>query len=147
PDERDATLEQISRYESVRLFIDRARLQKPDFAITTRDAAALVSICRRLDVVALAIELAAPRVRSMSIEELSRHLDQRFGLLTEGSRTALPRQRTLRALIDWSYDLLSDAEKAVLRRLSVFSGGWTLEAAAQVCSGDDPQGVHMLDLL
>jgi non-specific serine/threonine protein kinase len=147
PDERDATLEQISRYESVRLFLDRARLQHPHFAITTTDAAALVSICRRLDGVALAIELAAPRVRSMSIEELSRHLDQHFGLLTDGSRTALPRQRTLRALIDWSYDLLSDAEKAVLRRLSVFSGGWTLEAAAQVCSGDDLQGAHMLDHL
>jgi non-specific serine/threonine protein kinase len=102
PDERDATLEQISRYESVRLFIDRARLQRPDFAISTRDAAALVSICRRLDGVALAIELAAPRVRSMTIEELSRHRSA----LACSSRFAhaLPRSERC-ALIDWSYDL------------------------------------------
>ena len=83
-----------------------------------------------------AIELAAPRVRVMSLEELSKRIDDRFGVLTGGSRTALPRHRTLRSLVDWSHDLLGDAEKAVLRRASVFTGGWTLEAAERVCSGD-----------
>jgi non-specific serine/threonine protein kinase len=82
----------------------------------------------------------------MSMDELSRHLDQRFGLLTGGSRTALPRHRTLRSLIDWSYDLLSDAEKTMLRRVSIFSSGWTLEAAEQVCS-DDGEEREALDLL
>jgi predicted ATPase/DNA-binding winged helix-turn-helix (wHTH) protein len=143
---RDVTPEQIAAYESARLFIERARLQQPHFGVTTRNAAALASICRRLDGIALAIELAAPRVRSMSMEELSRHLDQRFGLLTGGSRTALPRHRTLRSLIDWSYDLLSDADKTMLRRVSIFSGGWTLEAAEQVCS-DDGEEREALDLL
>jgi predicted ATPase/DNA-binding winged helix-turn-helix (wHTH) protein/Tfp pilus assembly protein PilF len=145
--ERDATPEQISGCESARLFIERARLQLPHFAVTVQSAAALASICRRLDGIALAIELAAPRVRSMSMEELSRHLDQRFGLLTGGSRTALPRHRTLRSLIDWSYDFLSEAEKAMLRRASVFSGGWTLEAAQQVCSGERVNAEVTLDLL
>jgi len=144
---QDATPEQIAAYESARLFIERARLQQPHFAISTTDAAALASICRRLDGIALAIELAAPRVRSMSMEELSRHLDQRFGLLTGGSRTALPRHRTLRSLIDWSYDLLNEAEKALLCRVSVFSGGWTLNAAEQVCSGKGVADGDILDLL
>ncbi len=112
-----------------------------------QNSPAIASICRRLDGIALALELAAPRVRTHSVEELSRRLDQRFDLLTEGSRTALPRQRTLRALIDWSYDLLSDAERALLRRVSVFSGGWTLEAAEHVCRFDDAPGTEMLDLI
>ena len=132
----DATREEVLACEAARLFIDRARLQRPDFEVTAKDAAALASICRRLDGIALAIELAAPRVRVMSMEELSRRLDDRFGVLTGGSRTALPRHRTLRSLIDWSHELLGDAEKAVLRRASVFAGGWTLEAAEHVCSGD-----------
>jgi predicted ATPase/DNA-binding winged helix-turn-helix (wHTH) protein len=148
PDEEsDTTPESIAAFESARLFIERARLQQPNFAITTQNSAAVASICRRLDGIALALELAAPRVRTLPVEELSRHLDRRFEVLTEGSRTALPRHRTLRALIDWSYDLLSDAEQAMLRRLSVFSGGWRLEAVAQICSGDDVQGTEMLDLL
>ena len=133
--------------EAARLFIDRARLQRPDFEVTAKDAAALASICRRLDGIALAIELAAPRVRVMSMEELSQRLDDRFGVLTGGSRTALPRHRTLRSLIDWSHDLLGDAEKAVLRRASVFAGGWTLEAAERVCSGEGVDRSEVLDLL
>jgi non-specific serine/threonine protein kinase len=144
---QDATPEHTSAYESARLFIERARLQRPHFAVTAENAPALASICHRLDGIPLAIELAAPRVRSMSVEEVSQRLDRRFGLLTGGSRTALPRHRTLRALIDWSYDLLSDAEKAMLRRVSVFAGGWTLEAAEQVCIGDDVDAREVLDLL
>lgn len=148
PDENaDATPESIAAYESARLFIERARLQLPHFVATTENSAAIASVCRRLDGIALALELAAPRVRSLSVEELSQRLDRRFELLTEGSRTALPRQRTLRALMDWSYDLLSEAEKATLRRVSVFSGGWTLEAAEHVCQGDDVDAKGVLDLL
>jgi len=148
PDPRqDVTPEKLSAYESARLFIERARLARPHFAVTAENAPALASICHRLDGIPLAIELAAPRVRSMSLEEVNRRLDQLFGLLTGGSRTALPRHRTLRSLIDWSYDLLSHAEQATLRRVSVFSGGWTLEAAEQVCSGDGVDGREALDLL
>jgi non-specific serine/threonine protein kinase len=144
---QDVTPEQIAAHESARLFIERARMLQPRLDVTTGNAAALGSICRRLDGIALAIELAAPRLRAMSLEELSRNLDERFGLLTGGSRTALPRHRTLRSLIDWSYDLLGDAEKSMLRRVSVFSGGWTLEAAQQVCGGDDIDASTVLDLL
>jgi non-specific serine/threonine protein kinase len=144
---QDLTPEQISACESARLFIERARLQRPHFAVTAENAPALAAICHRLDGIPLAIELAAPRVRSMSVEEVSRRLDQRFDLLTGGSRTALPRHRTLRSMIDWSYDLLGDAEKATLRRVSVFSGGWTLEAAEQVCSSEVVDRSAVLDLL
>ncbi len=148
PDPRvDATPEGLSAYESARLFIERARLQRPHFVVTAQNASALASVCQRLDGIPLAIELAAPRVRSMSMEEVNRRLDQRFGLLTGGSRTALPRHRTLRAMIDWSYDLLSEAEQALLCRLSVFSGGWTLDAAEQVCVGEGVDDVQLLDLL
>ena len=143
----DTTRDEVLAFEATRLFIERARLQRPDFDVTDKDAAALASICRRLDGIALAIELAAPRVRVMSLEELSQRLDDRFGVLTGGSRTALPRHRTLRSLIDWSHELLGDAEKAVLRRASVFAGGWTLEAAEHVCSGDGVDRAEVLDLL
>src|SRR5439155_16999251 len=95
----------------------------------------------------LAIELAAARVRSLSVEEVNQRLDQRFRLLTGGSRTALPRQQTLRSLIDWSYDLLCEPEKVLLCRLSVFAGGWTLEAAEQVCGGGAVEEWEALDLL
>ncbi len=144
---RDTNPDGLSAYESARLFIERARLQRPDFAVTGQNASALASVCRRLDGIPLAIELAAARVRSMSVEEVNRRLDQRFGLLTEGSRTALPRHRTLRAMIDWSYELLSEAERTILRRVSVFAGGWTLAAAEQVCSGDAVEGSAAFDLL
>ena len=148
PDEEsDTTPESIVAHESARLFIERARLQLPNFEITPRNSAAIASICRRLDGVALALELAAPRVRTLSVEELSRGLDRRFELLTEGSRTALPRHRTLRALINWSYDLLNDAEKAMLRSVSVFAGGWTLDAAEQVFGLAQPNRSSVLDLL
>src|SRR5205085_6848337 len=108
----------------------------PGYALTTRNAPAVAQICRRLDGIPLAIELAAARVKVLSAEQITDRLDQRFSLLTAGSRTALPRQQTLRALIDWSYDLLSPEERALFRRLSVFSGGWSLEAAEAVCGGE-----------
>ena len=139
--------ESVAGFEAVQLFTDRARLARPDFQVTRQNASALASICHRLDGIPLAIELAAARVRSLSVDEINRKLDQRFQLLTGGSRTALPRQQTLRSLIDWSYDLLSDREGRLLQRLSVFVGGWTLEAAEQVCADDDVADHEVLDLL
>src|SRR6266403_2981132 len=134
-------------YEGVRLFVDRARLLRPDFSITAENAAPLASICHRLDGIPLAIELAAPRLRSMSVVELNERLDQRFALLTDGSRAALPRHRTLRSMIDWSYDLLTDVEQAMLRRVSVFAGGWTMAAAEHVCTGDGIEKSDTIGLL
>ncbi len=137
PDEEsDTTPESIAAHESTRLFIERARLQQPQFAITARNAGAIASICRRLDGIALAIELAVPGIRTLSLEELSRRLDRCFEALSDGSRTALPRHRTLRSLIDWSYELLRDDEKTMLQHVSVFAGGWTLDAAEEVCAND-----------
>jgi class 3 adenylate cyclase len=131
------TLEQVGQYEAVRLFIERATSSKADFAVTHGSAPTLAAVCQQLDGIPLAIELAAARVRSLSVEEINTRLDNRFRLLTGGSKTALPRHQTLRALIDWSYDLLSEQERLLLGRLSVFAGGWTLEAAEQVCSDPD----------
>jgi len=139
--------EDILTCEAVRLFVDRARLQRPTFEVTRADTAALALICRRLDGIALAIELAAPRVRVMTLEELSQRIEDRFHVLTDGSRTALPRHRTLRSLIDWSHALLSPPEKAVLRRASVFAGGWTLGAAEQVCSGEGVEPGELMQVL
>jgi class 3 adenylate cyclase len=118
----------FTQYEAVRLFIDRALVVAPDFAMAKTNAPAVAQICHRLDGIPLAIELAAARVRSMSVEQIAVRLDNQFDLLTGGSRTALPRQQTLRALIDWSHNLLTEEERALLRRLSVFAGGCTLEA-------------------
>src|SRR5580704_3286862 len=137
----------LRAYEGVHLFVERARLLRSDFSVTSENAASLASICYRLDGIPLAIELAAPRLRSMSVEELSQGLDQRFALLTDGSRTALPRHRTLRSMIDWSYDLLREPERLFLQRLSVFAGGWTLAAAKEVCAGEGIEQRDALDLL
>src|SRR5262249_41090565 len=122
-------------YEAVRLFVERTMFSQPAFAVTEGNAPAVAQICQRLDGIPLAIELAAARVKALSVEKLNERLDDMFRLLTRGSRTALARQQTLRALIDWSYDLLSEPERTLLRRLSVFAGGWTLEAAEAVCIG------------
>jgi predicted ATPase/class 3 adenylate cyclase len=130
----------ITQYEAVRLFIDRAVRVAPNFAVTDVNAPPVAQICHRLDGIPLAIELAAARARSMSVEQIAARLDNQFHLLTGGSRT-LQRQQTLRALIDWSHNLLTEQERALLRRLSVFAGGWTLEAAEAVCSDDAGQGV------
>ena len=139
PDARQTyTADGLTQYESVRLFIDRAVLSQPAFAVTNGNAPAVAQVCARLDGIPLAIELAAARVKALSVEQIAARLDDRFRLLTGGSRTALPRQQTLKAAIDWSYDLLSEDEKTLLRRLSVFAGGWTLEAAEAVCA-DPPE--------
>ena len=148
PDPKQAqTVESLSQYEAVRLFIERARAVQPSFSVTDASAPAVAQVCFHLDGIPLAIELAAARVRSLSVEEISRRLDQRFRLLTGGSRDRLPRQQTLRALIDWSYDLLTEPEKTLLRRLSVFAGGWTLSAAEVVCAGEPVEDFEVLDLL
>jgi predicted ATPase/class 3 adenylate cyclase len=137
----------LSQSEAVRLFIDRAVTIQPHFHVTNRNAPAVAQICHRLDGIPLAIELAAARVKVLPVEQIASRLDDRFRLLTGGSRTALPRQQTLRALIDWSYDLLSEAERTLLRQLSVFAGGWTLEAAEAVCAGGGVDEDDVLELL
>ena len=141
------TAESLSHFEAVRLFIDRAVAAKEDFSVTNESAPALASICFRLDGIPLAIELAAARVRALPLEQLEQRLSNCFRVLSGGSRTALPRQQTLRALIDWSYDLLSAQEKALLCRLAVFSGGWTLESSEAVCSREPIEEWEVLDLL
>ena len=148
PDPKQAhTPVSIAPFEAVQLFTERALLARADFEVTNQNAPTLASICYRLDGIPLAIELAAARVRSLSVEEINRRLDERFRLLTGGSRTALPRQQTLRSLIDWSYDLLNDSEKRLLQRLAVFAGGWTLDAAEHVCAGEGVEERGVLDLL
>ena len=127
------TLEHFREYESVRLFEERAQLAQSDFKLTMENASSVVQICSRLDGIPLAIELAAARVNMFSTTQIASRLDDRFNLLTGGSRTALPRQQTLRASIDWSWNLMADPERTLLRRLTVFAGGWTLEAAESVC--------------
>ncbi len=127
---------QLAGFEAVQLFADRAAAARPGFAITQRNAMAVTGICRALDGVPLAIELAAARVSVLSAEQIAARLGDRFTLLGSGDRTAPPRQRTLRATIDWSHDLLSAPEQILLRRLSVFSG-WSLEMAEQVCADSE----------
>jgi predicted ATPase len=139
--------ERLIEYEAVRLFVDRATTVASTFTVTPQNAAAVAQVCHRLDGIPLAIELAAARVRVLPVEKIYERLDDRFRLLTGGSRTALPRQQTLRALIDWSYDLLDEAARRLLRRLAVFAGGWTLEAAEAVCAGDGIEAWEVLDLL
>ncbi|MEZ4690548.1 MAG: tetratricopeptide repeat protein [Ignavibacteria bacterium] len=141
------TPEQLIQYESVRLFIERALAVNPKFRVNNENASALAEVCSRLDGIPLAIELAAARIKVLSVEKISERLNDRFNLLTGGKRTALPRQQTLRALIDWSYDLLSENERILWSRLSVFSGGWTMEAAEEVCSDDIISKYEILDLL
>ena len=139
--------EAISQSEAVRLFAERAAAARPDFAVTDAIAPAIVQICTRLDGIPLAIELAAARLRALSVEQIADRIEDRFRLLTSGSRTSLPRQQTLRALIDWSYNLLTEEERKLFQRLAVFSGGWTLEAAEATCSGEGIGEFDLLDLL
>lgn len=130
------SLETLTQFEATHLFVERARAVLPAFAVTDENAPFIVQICQRLDGIPLALELAAALVKGMSAEEIANHLDDRFQLLTGGSRTALPRQQTLRSAIDWSHQLLPDQERILFRRLSVFAGGWTLNAAQEICAGD-----------
>ena len=131
----------------MRLFVDRASAARRDFALNEQNATSVVDICRRLDGIPLAIELAAARVRALTVDTIAARLNDRFRLLVTGDQTALPRQRTLRALIDWSYDLLTEAERILFQRLSVFAGGWTLEAAEAVCADERLHESDVLDLL
>ncbi|WP_112601093.1 BTAD domain-containing putative transcriptional regulator [Micromonospora noduli] len=143
----DADPSEIETSPAVRLLRDRAVAVRRDLAVDDLTLSTMARICRALDGMPLAIELAAARLRTMSIDQLARRLDDRFRLLTGGSRTALPRHRTLRAVVDWSWELLTDAERAVLRRLSVFSGGVSLEAAERVCAGDEVEPEDVLELV
>ena len=145
--ERLPPLDQFTEYEAIRLFVDRAVATAPQFAVTNRNALAIAQICHRLDGIPLAIELAAARVKVLAVEQIASRLDDRFRLLTGGSRTALPRQQTLRAAMDWSYRLLTETERWLLQRLSVFAGGWTLDAAEGVCTGGNVEATDILELL
>ena len=133
------------RYEAVRLFADRAAASRPGFTVGPDNVAAVTAICRALDGMPLAIELAAARVRALSVEQIVARLDDRFGLLTAGDRSAAPRQRTLRAAIEWSYELLTGPERALFRRLAIFTG-WSLEMAEQVCADDQIPAAEVLGL-
>ncbi|MEV7550470.1 BTAD domain-containing putative transcriptional regulator [Amycolatopsis sp. NPDC089917] len=130
------TVPQAAEAGAIRLFVDRAVAVRPDFRLDESTVDDVAQICRRLDGMPLALELAAARLRSMTVAQISRRLDDRFRLLTSGSRTALPRQRTLRAVVEWSWDLLDDAERVLARRLSVFGAGAEVEAVESVCAGD-----------
>lgn len=159
PDSAQATLQALADYEAVQLFLERAKSALRSFRLTSENAHAIMQVCGHLDGIPLAIELAAARVKLLQVEEIAARLYDRFRLLTGGARTALPRHQTLRAMIDWSHDLLSEAERVVFRRLSVFAGGWTLEAAEQVTAvkgqaesdtspiAHDLQPENILDLL
>jgi len=130
-------LVEIRNAEAVRLFVDRAELVSPGFELTSENAPAVASVCRRLDGIPLAIELAAVRTRSLSPQQLDARLRDRFRLLAVGSRTVSPRHQTLRAAIEWSHQLLSSPEQVLLRRLSVLAGDFPLEAAEEVCGEDN----------
>ncbi|MFE9656568.1 BTAD domain-containing putative transcriptional regulator [Micromonospora sp. NPDC006431] len=143
----DAGLAEAASSPAVRLLRDRAGAVRKDLGVDEHTLSTMVRVCRALDGMPLAIELAAARLRTMTIDQLANRLDDRFRLLTSGSRTALPRHKTLRAVVDWSWELLTEAERTVLRRLSVFSGGASLDAAEWVCAGDDVEQDQVLELL
>jgi predicted ATPase/DNA-binding XRE family transcriptional regulator len=134
--DRQQNLDTFGDYESIRLFVERAQLVRLDFMLTQENAASVVQICQRLDGIPLAIELAAAKAAVLSTEHIAEQLQESFNLLARGSRTALPRHQTLRASITWSWNLLTEPERGLMRQLSVFAGGWTLEAAQAVCDGD-----------
>jgi predicted ATPase/DNA-binding SARP family transcriptional activator len=137
----------LLQFEAVRLFVERAQSVQPLFSITEENAPSIVQICQQLDGIPLALELAAARTSILSLEQIASRLDDRFRLLTSGSRNDLPRQQTLQASIDWSYDLLSEAERTLFCRLSVFAGGWDLAEAEGVCADSFLQAADILDLL
>ena len=146
------TAEDALSYGAVALFAQRAAASDARFKLTDENAPVVAEICRRLDGIALAIELAAARVKVLAPRQLAQKLDKRFRVLTGGSRTALPRQQTMRALIDWSHDLLSPKEQKLFRRLAIFVGGWALETAGAVCADEEAaedaiESWEVLDLL
>lgn len=139
--------EALEKWEAVQLFVERSQLERPGLRLTDRNWPYIVQICQQLDGIPLALELAAARLGGMSLEQIASRLDQRFRLLTTGSRTVLPRHRTLLALIDWSYELLAEEEKVLLRALAVFRGGWTLEGAEAASGGAGFEKAEVEDLL
>jgi predicted ATPase/DNA-binding CsgD family transcriptional regulator len=145
--ERPSAFGSVAEYEAIRLFVERAQDVVPSFELTQINAPAVAKVCSTLDGMPLAIELAAARVRVLSVEQISSRLDDSIVLLTGGSRTAMARQRTLRAAIDWSYDLLPEKERILFRRLSVFGGGFALDAAEEVCAGEGIEPEEVLELL
>lgn len=145
--DREPTIESLMRTEAVRLFLDRARSRLPEFGLTEENTGAVARVCRKLEGIPLAIELAAARMGALAVEQVAQRLEDSLSLLTGGSRTLEPRQRTLRATLAWSYELLSEAERTLFGRLSVFAGGWTIEAAQAVCSGDGIDQEGVLELL
>lgn len=147
PAEGESVATTIRRSEAARLFVERAKDHQPEFSLDNANAPLIASICRRLDGIPLAIELAAARVSTLSVDELAQRLDDRFTALAKGHRTAIPRHKTLRALVDWSYDLLVAEERAALRRLSVFAGGFTLDSAKSVCRDRVLNGFDTVELL
>jgi predicted ATPase/class 3 adenylate cyclase len=147
PDPQQSTIAGLLQFEAVRLFADRAAAVRPGFQVTSENATAVAEICRHLDGIPLAIELAAARIRALPVETIAERLFDRFRLLTDGDTTALRRQQTLRACIDWSYDLLTEPERVLLRRLAVFAGGWTLGAAEAVGADGEVNASDVLNLL
>lgn len=141
------TPEKLAEYESILLFTERAQLFQMDFELTKDNASSVAQICSRLDGIPLAIELAAVHIRTLSAQQIAEQLDKCFHLLTSGSRSALPRHQTLQACIDWSWHLLYAPEQTVLRRLSVFAGGFSLEAAGQICAGDGIESREIANVL
>lgn len=137
---------QLSRYEAVKLFVERAHLTDPKFAVDETNASFIAQICSRLDGIPLALELAAARLKTLNVEQIHARLNDRFNLLTNGARTLPSRHQTLKATIDWSYSSLSEQEKALFRRLAVFTGGWSLEAAESICSGNGVEKKNIVDL-
>jgi len=147
PEGAEMTAAGVLQYAAAALFVARARSAHRAFVLTDQNAKILADIVRRLDGIALAIELAAPRIVVLSLEQIAQRLDERFTLLSGGSRTALPRHQTLRALIGWSYELLDEAERSLLRRSSIFRGAWTLEAAEMICDDTQHADWNVLQLL
>jgi predicted ATPase/class 3 adenylate cyclase/Tfp pilus assembly protein PilF len=139
-------LEKLVQFEAVKLFVERAVSARADFTMTSKNAFAIARICARLDGIPLAIELAAARVRILSVIDIATRLDDRFRLLVS-PQNAIPRHKTLRSLIDWSYDMLPEKERILLRRLSIFAGGWTLNAAEEICADGNINSFEILDLL
>ena len=144
PDVLHTTLDDLPDYEAAQLFLERAQSAMAGFRLTLENVDSVVQVCQRLDGIPLALELAAARVKLLRVEEIAARLDDRFHLLSSGSRTALPRHQTLQAMVNWSHDLLTENERVLLRRLSVFAGSWTLEAAENVCADEDE--IHASDI-
>jgi len=148
PDPRHVvSVDQLTQFDATRLFVERAAISNPQYVLTDAQGPLVAQISRRLDGIPLAIELAAARVKVLTVDQIARRLDDRFRLLASGSRTSLTHHQTLRAAVDWSYDLLAENERLMFRRLSVFAGGFALEAAEAVCAGDGVTAEDVLDLL